>query len=110
MQAILFLQRVPRGDQGNVFDYTSYAPGARLVKLEPPSADGKLTVLFPTAEHCVAMGMQDTCVDQVDIMSYDLYFNADSIVFSARTPDSGQYQLFTMSVDGSAASLQAADG
>ncbi len=110
VQAILFLQRVPRGDQGNVFDYTSYSPGARLVKLEPPSADGQLTVLFPTAEHCVAMGMQDTCVDQVDIMSYDLNFNADSIVFSARTPDSGQYQLFTMSVDGSAASLRQLTG
>ena len=110
VKAILFLQRVPRGDQGNVFDYTSYSPGARLVKLEPPSADGQLTVLFPTAEHCVAMGMQDTCVDQVDIMSYDLNFNADSIVFSARTPDSGQYQLFTMSVDGSASSLRQLTG
>jgi len=110
VKAILFLQRVPRSDQGNVFDYTSYSPGARLVKLEPPSADGQLTVLFPTAEHCVAMGMQETCVDQVDIMSYDLNFNADSIVFSARTPDSGQYQLFTMSVDGSAASLRQLTG
>ena len=101
---------MPRADQGNVFDYTSYSPGARLVKLEPPSADGQLTVLFPTAEHCSAMGMEATCVDQVDIMSYDLNFNADSIVFSARTPDSDQYQLFTMSVDGSAQSLQSADG
>jgi len=110
VKAILFLQRVPRSDQGNVFDYTSYSPGARLVKLEPPSADGQLTVLFPTAEHCVAMGMEATCVDQVDIMSYDLNFNADSIVFSARTPDSGQYQLFTMSVDGSAASLRQLTG
>ena len=40
VKAIVFLQRTPRGDQGNVFDYTSYAAGGRLVKLSPPSADG----------------------------------------------------------------------
>ena len=73
-----------------MFDYTSYSPGARLVELRPPSADGTLKVLFPTADHCVAMGMDVTCVDQVDIMSYDLVFDAESIVFSARTPDSAQ--------------------
>ena len=27
VKAIVFLQRTPRGDQGNVFDYTSYAAG-----------------------------------------------------------------------------------
>ena len=32
-KAIVFLQRTPRGDQGNVFDYTGYAGGGRLVKL-----------------------------------------------------------------------------
>jgi hypothetical protein len=110
VKAILFLQRMPRNDQGNVFDYTSYSPGARLVKLEPPSADGQITVLFPTVDHCVALGMDATCVDQIDIMSYDLNFNADSIVFSARTPDSGQYQLFTVAVDGSAQSLKQLTG
>ena len=48
VKAIVFLQRTPRGDQGNVFDYTSYAAGGRLVMLSPPSADGTLTTLFPT--------------------------------------------------------------
>jgi hypothetical protein len=115
VKAILFLQRMPRSDQGNVFDYTSYSPGARLVKLEPPSADGQLTVLFPTAEHCSAMGLSAGCIDQIDIMSYDLNFNADSIVFSARVPMSdtdlsGQYQLFTMAVDGNAGSLRQLTG
>ena len=43
--SIMFLQRMPRTDTGNVFDYTSYVPGGRLVTLTPPSADGKLTVL-----------------------------------------------------------------
>ena len=43
VQAIIFLQRVARSGTGNVFDYTSYQPGGRIVKLEPPSADGKLT-------------------------------------------------------------------
>ena len=33
-------------------------------------------------------------------MSYDLTFDAKSIVFSARMPDGGHYQLFTMNVDG----------
>src|SRR5262245_19749678 len=42
VQAIVFLQRTPRGDQGNVFDYTSYAPGGKLVRLQPPGANGKL--------------------------------------------------------------------
>ncbi len=44
--------------------------------------------------------MDATCVGQVDIMSYDINFNADSIVFSARTLGSGKYQLFTINVDG----------
>ena len=46
VKAIVFLQRTPRNNQmGNVFDYTSYEPGGRIVKLEPPTADGQLTVL-----------------------------------------------------------------
>lgn len=89
VRAIVFLQRVPRTDQGNVFDYTSYSPGARLVMLSPPSADGKLSVL--TA---------DPMFDGADIMSYDLSFDAKSIVFSARLADSGNYQLFSMNLDG----------
>src|SRR3954470_13690960 len=52
VKAIVFLQRTPRGDQGNVFDYTSYAAGGRLVMLSPPSADGVKTTLFPTDATC----------------------------------------------------------
>src|SRR3954452_24546023 len=60
VKAIVFLQRKPRTDAGNVFDYLSYVPGGRLVKLEPPSANGKLTVLT-----------SDPQFEDADIMSYD---------------------------------------
>src|SRR5262249_43492960 len=66
VKAIVFLQRVPRDSQGNVFDYTSYAGGGKLVKLEPPSADGTPTTLFPTAATCVDLGMDASCVNQAD--------------------------------------------
>jgi Hydrazine synthase alpha subunit middle domain len=90
VSAIIFLQRMPRTDNGNVFDYTSYVPGGRLVKLEPPSANGTLTVLT-----------SDPKFDGADVMSYDLSFDAQSVVFSARLADSQQYQLFSMNLDGS---------
>jgi hypothetical protein len=88
-QAIIFLQRTPRQANGNVFDYTSYEPGARLVKLEPASADGKLTVL--TADSMWATA---------DIMAWDLSFDAKSIVVSAKLDGGDRYHLFTMNVDG----------
>ena len=90
VQAIVFIQRTPRNSAGNVFDYTSYEPGGRLVKLEPPSADGKLTVLTSGPE------WQDA-----DFMSWDLSFDAKQIVFSARLKDAQRFQLFTMALDGS---------
>ena len=83
VKAIVFLQRMPRADQGNVFDYTSFTAGGRLVKLSPPSADGKLTVLFPTADTCTTLGADVSCVNSADIQSYDLSFDAKSVVFSA---------------------------
>jgi hypothetical protein len=89
VQSIIFLQRVQRDSDGNVFNYTSFVPGGRLVKLEPPSADGKLTVLT-----------LDPMFDQADIMAWDLSFDAKSVVFSARLADSDRYQIFTMNVDG----------
>ena len=89
VQSVIFLQRSPRNSNGNVFDYTSFVPGARLVKLEPPSADGKLTVL--TA---------DPMWSGADIMAWDLSFDAKSVVFSARLADSNRFQLFSMNVDG----------
>jgi len=39
------LQRPKRNEMGDIFQYTSYVAGARLVKLSPPTADGKLTNL-----------------------------------------------------------------
>src|SRR5262245_20933171 len=105
--ALIFLQRTPRGDQGNVFDYTSYAGGGRLVKLAPAAADGTLTTLFPTAQTCTDLGMDASCVGQVDIMSYDINFNADRIVFSASF--GGRYQLYSVAVDGTDAK-QLTDG
>jgi hypothetical protein len=90
VSAIVFLQRKPRTDTGNVFEYTSFVPGGRLVKLEPPSADGKLTVLT-----------SDARFDGADIMAYDLSFDARSVVFSARLANTDHYQLFSMNLDGS---------
>lgn len=89
VQAIVFLQRVPQTSTGNVFDYTSFQPGGRIVKLEPPSPDGKLTVLT-----------SDPMWDGADFMSWDLSFDAKQIAFSARTSDSTRYHLYTMSLDG----------
>src|SRR4051812_6799337 len=49
VHAIVFLQRVPRDSNGNVFDYASYVAGGRIMKLEPPSPSGKLTDLTALA-------------------------------------------------------------
>jgi hypothetical protein len=114
VKAITFLQR-PRvdadgklfTDQGNVFDYATYHPGGRIVKLSPPSADGKLSVLFPNDATCGAL-LGDTataddiatCVGRSDIMSYDLSFDAKSVVFSARVPGEEKFQVFSMNLDG----------
>jgi hypothetical protein len=101
VKAIVFLQRTPRGDQGNVFDYQSYAGGGKLIKLEPPKAGGTPTTLFPTADSCVALGLDASCVNAVDIMSYDINFNADTIVLSAKMSAGEPYQLFSIGIDGS---------
>src|SRR5512138_1105491 len=100
VKAIVFLQRTPRGDQGNVFDYTSYAAGGRLVALTPASADGTPTTLFPTADTCAALGADASCVGSADIQSYDINFNADAIVFSASFGGGDHYHLYSIGVDG----------
>jgi hypothetical protein len=114
VKAITFLQR-PRvdadgnlfTDQGNVFDYATYHPGGRIVTLSPPSANGKLSVLFPTDATCSALlGSNATpddvtsCLSRSDIMSYDLSFDAKSVVFSARVPGEEKFQVFSMNLDG----------
>jgi hypothetical protein len=90
VSAIIFLQRAARNDGvGNVFDYTGYQPGARLVKLEPPAADGTRTVLT-----------NDPMFVDCDIMAWDLSFDAKSIVMAARLRNEPHYQIFVMDVDG----------
>lgn len=89
VDSIVFLQRTARMGTGNVFDYTDYKPGGRIVKLSPPSTDGKLTNL--TA---------GPLFKNADIMAWDLSFDAQTIVFSARLANEGNYQLFLMGVDG----------
>jgi hypothetical protein len=90
VESIIFLQRVARSGTGNVFDYTSFRPGGKIVRLSPPSADGTLTNL--TA---------GPIFDGADFMSWDLSYDARTIVFSARLKDDSHYQLYTMGVDGS---------
>jgi hypothetical protein len=87
--SIMFLQRMPRTDTGNVFDYTSYVPGGRLVTLTPPSADGKLAVVS-----------SDPMFATADIMSYDLSFDAKTVVFSAKLNDNDRYHLYSVNLDG----------
>ena len=95
VKAIMFLQRVPRNDDGNVFDYANFvagtptAPGAHLVMLSPPSADGTLTNLT-----------SDPMFDGADIMSYDINFDTTAVVFSAHLASASNYQLFSMNLDG----------
>jgi hypothetical protein len=102
VQAITFLQRTPRNDDGNVFDYANFVPGGRLSMLSPPSADGKLTVIFPNAATCAQIDPDDVdnCVSGSDVQSYDLSFDAKSVVFSARLPGDGNYQIYSINLDG----------
>jgi Hydrazine synthase alpha subunit middle domain len=104
VRSIVFLQRKPRTDAGNVFEYTSFVPGGRLVMLSPPAADGQLTDLTALAAkvHNATVTSPSDMIsfDGADVMSYDLSFDAKSVVFSARTADSGSYQIFSMNLDG----------
>jgi hypothetical protein len=109
VQAITFLQRTPRNDDGNVFDYNNFVAGGRLVMLSPPSANGKLTVVFPNTATCTqilgagaAQTDIDACVSKSDVQSYDLSFDAKSVVVSAQVPAAGDtsYQLYSINLDG----------
>jgi hydrazine synthase alpha subunit-like protein len=89
VDALIILQRPRRNDVGDIFQYTSYKPGARLVKLSPPTADGKQEVIccdkFPGFE-------------SVDISGYDISFDAKEVVFSAALSGSQRYGLFIMNL------------
>ncbi len=98
VSAIVFLQRTPRDSTGNVFDYASYLPGGKIMKLEPPSPNGTLTDLTALASaNAATTGVDFT---GADIMAWDLSFDAKQLVFSARLANEPKYQLFTMNVDG----------
>ncbi|TMQ19245.1 MAG: hypothetical protein E6J90_18500 [Deltaproteobacteria bacterium] len=94
VDALIILQRAKRNDMGDIFQYTSYVPGARLVELRPPTADGQLTTLC-----CTQAGVE---FKDIDIQGYDLSFDAKSIVFSGKLSQNQTYGLFLLQLaDGS---------
>lgn len=92
VDALIVLQRPKRNDMGDIFQYTSYKEGARLVKLSPPTADGKLETLFPTA----AQGPEFA---KADVSGYDISFDAKTIVFSAKLAANQRYGLFLLTLE-----------
>src|SRR5262245_56604190 len=64
IDSVVFLQRPKRNETGDIFQYTSYMPTAKLVKLSPPTADGELT------EICCGSAGPDFA--NMDISGYDL--------------------------------------
>ncbi|HVK73928.1 MAG TPA: hypothetical protein VM734_11445, partial [Kofleriaceae bacterium] len=93
VDSVVFLQRPKRNETGDIFQYTSYVPGARLVKLSPPTADGELTVL------CCDPAKLGAEFGQIDISGYDLSFDAREIVFSGKLDDRSSYALFVLHLD-----------
>ncbi|MBA3397266.1 MAG: hypothetical protein H0T89_31860 [Deltaproteobacteria bacterium] len=92
VDSLVVLQRPRRNDMGDIFQYTSYKPGARLVKLSPPTADGTRETLFPTP----AQGAEFAAAD---ISGYDISFDARTIVLSAKLADTQKYGLFLLTLD-----------
>ncbi|MDB4964084.1 MAG: hypothetical protein JWP01_4083 [Myxococcales bacterium] len=99
VDSLIILQRPKRNDMGDIFQYTSYVPktpagaNARLVKLEPPTADGTQTTIccdnIPGFEN-------------VDISGYDISFDAKQIVFAGKLSANTKYGLFLLTLsDGS---------
>ncbi len=91
VDSIVFVERQSRmGGMGDIFQYRSYVAGAKLVKLSPPTADGERTVI---------------CCDQVpelaemDIIDYDISFDAKSIVIAGRPTQDQKYGLFLLDVE-----------
>jgi hypothetical protein len=103
VDSLVILQRVSRNDTGDIFQYTSYVPGARLVKLSPPTANGTLTTLC-----CDTQGPDFAAID---IQAYDISFDAKSIVFAGKTSDSTNYGLYILQLaDGSVQQLASDPG
>jgi len=98
VDALVILQRPARNDMGDIFQYTSYIPGAQLLKLSPPTADGTVTNLC-----CDNAGPEFA---NIDISGYDLSFDAKSIVFAGKLSSSTTYGLFILTLaDGSVTTL-----
>lgn len=100
VDSLVILQRPKRNDMGDIFQYTSYKPktesgvNARLIKLEPPTADGKQIVIC-----CDQAGPEFA---NIDISGYDIDFDAKRIVFSGKLSASTNYGLFILTLaDGS---------
>jgi hypothetical protein len=97
VDSLVILQRPKRNDMGDIFQYTSYVPvaadgtHARLVKLSPPTADGKLEVLC-----CDKAGAEFA---NIDISSYDISFDAKEIVFAGKLADDQRYGLFRLKLE-----------
>ena len=83
VQAITFLQRTPRNDDGNVFDYDNFVAGRPPVDALPAvggrAADGHLPQHGDL--HARSWGQRlatdiSNCVTGSDVQSYDLSFDA----------------------------------
>jgi hypothetical protein len=102
IDSLVVLQRPARNDMGDIFQYTSYIPKtpsgatARLVKLTPPTADGKQETLFPSAE--LLAGPDAAMFQDTDISGYDISFDANEIVISARTAMTSHYGLYVLTL------------
>ncbi len=94
VDALIVLQRPARNEMGDIFQYTSYEPGARLIKLEPPTADGVRTTIC-----CDKAGAEFA---NIDISGYDISFDAKQIVFSAKLSAGDPYALFLLALDSGA--------
>ncbi len=89
VKSLVFVQRPKRNETGDIFQYTSYMPGGRIVELSPPTADGKLTVLC-----CDGIAG----FEKIDISNYDLSFDATQIVFAGKLDAGQRYGLFLLTL------------
>ncbi len=95
VDSLVILQRPKRNDMGDIFQYTSYLPktpsgaNARLVKLEPPTADGVQTTICCNN----VPGLEN-----VDISGYDISFDAKTIVFAGKLSANTNYGLFLLTL------------
>ncbi len=101
VDSLIILQRPKRNDMGDIFQYTSYVPTARLVKLSPPTADGTLTTIC-----CDKAGPEFA---NIDISSYDISFDATKIVFAGKLAGNERYGLFIQNIESGAVEQIATD-